>query len=188
MPPSNQPSWTGLLRATALWPDRPWAAARWVSILVATRELQGWLTDRRSYEGQHKQGWLSAMADFERSTGQLGPDLRAVLGRALTDATARVSSLRADFGAQTPPAPPMKTRLMARRAADKQALDDLSARWAGAGVLAAAWSDLLGACRATAVRYDTLATRRDLFWQLVRAGDHDADQVSRHLAGALGGH
>jgi hypothetical protein len=186
MPPSNRPSWAGLLRTTALWPDRSWVAARWVSTLVATRELQGWLTERRSYEGQHKQGWLSAIADFERSTGQLGPDLRAALGKELTDATARVSRLRADFGSITP-APAMRTRLTARRTADKQALDDLSARWAGADGLAAAWSDLLGACRATAIRYETLAIRRDLFWQLVRAGNHDADQMSRHLAGALGG-
>jgi len=186
MPPSNMPSWVDLLRTAALWPDRRWAAARWTSILLATRELQGWLTDRRSYEGQHKQGWLSAIADFERSADHLGPDLRAVLGSELTDAIAGVSSLKADFGSITQ-APAMKTRLTARRTADKQVLDDLSARWAAADVLAAAWSDLLEACRATAVRYETLAIRRELFWHLVRAGGHDAGQMSSHLAGALGG-
>jgi hypothetical protein len=182
MPPSNMPSWLGLLRTTVLWPDRHWAAARWVSILLVTRELQDWATDRRPYDGQHKQGWLSAIADFERSTGHLGPDLRAVLGKELTDATAAATSLKADFASIRQPSE-MKTRLTARRAAGKQVLDDLSARWAAADVLAAAWSDLLEACRAAAVSYGTLAIRRDLFWQLVRAGGHDADQMSRHLGG-----
>ena len=186
MPPSNMPSWLGLLRTTVLWPDRHWVAAWWVSILLATRELQGWLTDRRSYDGQHKQGWLSAINDFERSTDYLGPDLRAVLGKELTDAAAAVSSLQADFGSITP-ASAMKTRLAARQAADKQVLDELSVRWAAADIRAAAWGDLLEACRDMAVSYETLAIRRDLFWQLVRAGGHDADQMGSHLAGALGG-
>ena len=98
----------------------------------------------------------------------------AVLGKELTDATAAVSNLRADFGSITQ-ATAMKTRLTARRTANKQVVDNLSARWAAADVLAAAWRDLFGARCAAAVRYETLAIRRELFWQLVRAGGHDAD-------------
>jgi hypothetical protein len=166
-------------------PDRPWATSRWVSILLATRELQGWLADSRPYDGQHKRGWFSAINDFERSAGHLGPDLRTALSQELVDAAAAASRLKTDFGSITS-ASAMRTRLAERRVADRQALGDLSVRWAAADILAAAWRDLLEACRTAAVSYEMLATRRDLVWQLVRGGGHDADQMSRNLTGVLG--
>lgn len=80
-----------------LWLDRHWAPAAVTNIVWATSELYGWLTDQRTYEGQHKQSWLSALADFKFSASQLGPQLRAALSHDLVSAIAVTDSLTADF-------------------------------------------------------------------------------------------
>ena len=48
-----------------------------------------------------------------------------------------------------------------------------------------AWNDLREACHDPAVTWEALSLRRELFWQLVREGDHDAEQMSRRLVGVL---
>src|ERR1700722_27790 len=73
---SSPPKWTDQLREAVLWSDRTWAAPESVSMLAATREVQRWLTDPRPYNRQHRPGWRSAIADFERGAGDLGPDVR----------------------------------------------------------------------------------------------------------------
>ena len=170
-PRTYPPSWTDQLRTTVLRPDDHWAPAEVVSILVATRVLRGWLTDRRSYEGQHKQGWRSAIADFQHSVGHLGPDLRSALGMELTAAVSAVGQLHADV---TSPGRADHTAalLQARRTSDQQLLDQLSAQWAQPKIRTAAWNDLVEACHEPTVRYETLSLRRDLFWQLMQASDH----------------
>jgi len=150
--------------------------------VVATRALQGWLAERRPYDGQHKQGWKSAIADFQRSAGRLGPDLRTVLGTDLAEAVSAAGQLDADI---TNNEDRTKARLQARRPSDQQLLNQLSARWAQHRTRVAAWRDLTEACRDPAVIWEALSLRRELFWQLVRAGDHDAEQMSRHLADIL---
>ena len=77
MPPFNAPrtyppSWIDQLRSAVLSPDVHWTPAEEVSIVAATRALQGWLADRRPYDGQHKQGWKSAIADFQYGVGRQG--------------------------------------------------------------------------------------------------------------------
>lgn len=178
------PSWIDQLRTTVLRPSDRWAPAEVVSILVAARVLRGWLTDRRSYEGRHKRGWRSAIADFQHSVGHLGSSLRSALGTELTAAVSAVGQLHTDI---TSPGKPdeIAALLQACRTSDQQILDQLSAQWAQPKIRIAAWNDLMEACHEPTVSFETLSLRRDLFWQLIRASDHDAEQVSGHLAGVL---
>lgn len=188
MPPFNAPrtyppSWIDQLRSAVLSPDVHWTPAEEVSIVAATRALQGWLADRRPYDGQHKQGWKSAIADFQYGVGRQGPGLRTVLA---TDLAAAVSAVSQLDGGITNNEDRTKALLQARRNRDQQLLNQLSARWAQPKTRLGAWSDLTDACRDPAVTWEELSLRRELFWQLVREGDHDAEQMSRHLVGVLG--
>ena len=79
----------------------------------------------------------------------------------------------------------MEAAFPARQLGDKAVIDQLSTRWDGVDVRLAAWHDLIEVCRDTTIGYDTLALRRDLFWQLARAGNHDTSQLSDFLAGTL---
>ena len=187
MPPFNAPrtyppSWIDQLRSAVLSPDVRWTPAEVVSVLVATRALRGWLADQRPYDGQHRQGWKSAIADFQRGVSHLGPDLRAVLGTDLAAAVSAVGQLDADITSNSARTTAL---LQARRTSDQQLLDQLSARWAQPQTRVGAWSDLREACHDPAVTWEALSLRRELFWQLVREGDHDAEQMSRHLVGVL---
>ena len=190
MPPLNvsrscPPSWADELRDTVLSPGNRWTAPGSVSIILAARELQGWLTDPRTYEGFHKQGWLSAIADFRECLRQLGPDLRAALGGDLTAADDASACLRAAF-TQPGNAAAVEGRLQGGRAVGQQALSRLGARWATPAAREAAWKDLTQACRDPSTRSETLATLRDLFWDLLRAGNYEPDHMSRLLATVLG--
>jgi hypothetical protein len=87
------PGWIDQLRSAVLSPDVHWTPAEDVGIVAANRALQGGLADQRPYDGQHRQGWKSAIADFQRSVNYLGPALRTVLG---TDLVAAVSAVSLD--------------------------------------------------------------------------------------------
>lgn len=166
-----------------LWPDRCWAWPTATNIVWAASELYGWLTDQRDYEWRHQQGWLSALADFKFSVTQLGPRLGAALGDELAAALTAADSLGADFANFS--GKDLGSRLSARRGGDQAVFVQLSDRWAEADIRVAAWSDLADACHDEATGDETLAIRRDLFWDLIRAGDYGADQMSRLLAGVL---
>jgi hypothetical protein len=166
-----------------LWPDRRWASVTSTNVVWAATELHGWLTDQRDYEWRHKQGWLSALADFKFSVAQLGPRLSAALGDELAAALTAADSLAADFANLSDK--DLESRLPARRGGDQAVFVQLSDRWPEAEIREAAWSDLAGACRDEATDNETLALRRDLFWELIRAGDHGPDQMSRLLAAVL---
>lgn len=185
VPRSFPPTWADELREAVVRPDSLWSAPERLSILPATRELQGWLAYPRPYEGvHHKYAWLSAIADFRASADQLGPGVRRALGGDLTSANDAVAALK--VAVETPGNPAaVEARLQARRAADQQAFGRLSAWWATPAIREAAWEDLTTACRDTATSTETMATRRDLFWQLLRTGNYAPDQMSQFLAGAL---
>jgi hypothetical protein len=184
VPRSNPPSWIDELRSTVLWPNRPWAPTESVSILLAVRELQGWLVDRRPYEKLHKQGWLSVLGDFQQSVGQLGPALLGALGDALTAAVGTGNDLKADFESTKQPVV-MASLLRGRQPAAQTVFDRLRDRFTAGDVREAAWSDLVKACHDPNISSSTLAFRRDLFWQLLRVADHDVTQMSQLLAGIL---
>jgi hypothetical protein len=181
---SNPPSWIEQLRTTVLWPDRPWAAPESASVLAATREVQRWLADRRPYNWQHRPGWRSAIADFERGADDLGPDLRSVLGSDLMDAVNAATALETAL-APAQGAAGVTALLQAQKASYQAVFAQLASRWGEPGSREAAWRDLMDACRDTTVSYGTLALRRDLFWQLVHAGGCDPSQTSDLLAGVL---
>jgi hypothetical protein len=75
--------------------------------------------------------------------------------------------------------------LSARLADDQAVFGGLRARWSEPDVREAAWIDLADTCRDEAASYETLALRRDLFWDLVRAGDYGLEEMSRLLAAVL---
>lgn len=180
---ARRPNWTDQLREAVLWPQHKWAAAETVDIVLATQAMRGWLNDSRPYNGQHKAGWCSALADFQQSAGQLGPELRRVLGSHLRTAVSAVTSLKADFGSSANSS--MPGVLGARRRLDSRRLARLSAHWELTETRVAAWEDLISACRSPAGRFEALALRRDLFWRLVQAGGQGTGQLGRMLAGVL---
>jgi hypothetical protein len=182
---SYPPTWMDQLRFAVLSPERRWVSAETVDILLATRELQGWLTDPRDYDGSHqKWSWLSAIGDFKASVGHLGPQLHRALDPDLAAAIAAAGSLQHDLA--TLNNNDMKARLMVRRSGDKAHFAQFATHWASAQVREAAWNDLAEACRDSTISYNKLAARRDLFWQFVQAGDYDPSRMSRRLAGVLG--
>jgi ribosomal 50S subunit-associated protein YjgA (DUF615 family) len=183
VPRTYPPTWPDELRMAVLWPDRSWALPTATNVVWATSELHGWLTDQREYDGQHKPGWLSALADFEFSADQLGPGLRATLGGSLVAAVATAAALTADLTNSS--ANQLASLLPTRLVNDRQVIAQLAARWGEADVRNGAWSDLAATCRDDTTDYETLALRRDLFWELIRAGDYGPDQMSRLLAAVL---
>lgn len=184
MSPSDTgpPLWIEQLRSAVLSPASRWTPPEVVSVPAAARALREWLSDQRDYDGQHRQGWKSAIADFQRSVGYLGPALRAVLGTDLAAAVSAAGELDAGITGNLASTTAV---LQGRRDSDRQLLDQLNARWAEPRTRVAAWNDLMDACRDPVVAWEALSHRRELFWQLVREGDHNADQMSRHLAGVL---
>lgn len=183
-PQSYPPTWMDQLRFAVLSPERRWVPAETVDILLATRELQGWLTDSRDYDGSYqKWSWLSAIADFKASVGHLGPQLHRALDPDLAAAIAAADSLQQDLA--TLNNNDMKARLTVRRSGDKAHFAQLATHWASAQVREAAWNDLGEACRDSTISYNKLAARRDLFWQFVQAGDYDPSRMSSRLAGVL---
>lgn len=122
------------------------------TIIFATSELYGWMTDQRTYEGQHKLGWLSALADFKFSATQLGPRLRVTLGHELVAAIAVAASLTTDFA--NPNAGDLVTVLPARLSGDQAVFVRLGDRWPEPGLREAAWIDLADACRNEATSYE----------------------------------
>jgi hypothetical protein len=71
------------------------------------------------------------------------------------------------------------------RPAAQTALAALRAHWTDPAVLEAAWSDIADACRDPRTPYETVASRRDLFWQLIRVADRNTQELSRLLVGVL---
>lgn len=188
MTSSNQPrtypqGWADPLREAVLSPGRRWTTAETMSVLLAARELEGWLGDSRPYDGQHKPGWRSALADFLHSASNLGPELQAALDSHLKDAIDAAESLNRDF--TVPSKANMGDVLQGRRGRDQLVFTGLRAQWAAAEVREAAWDDLAEACRDVTVGYDVLAIRRDLFWEIMEAGDHDVHWMGDLLSGVL---
>jgi hypothetical protein len=183
VPLTDPPTWIDELRQAVLWPNKQWAAVETLSIFVACRELEGWLADGRDYQGAHKQGWVSAVEDYNRSVSQLGPHLRQSLGQVLTAATDKAVDLKRHV--ESTSASAVATYLEGHRVADGQQFGRLRTRWSEADTRAAAWADLIEACRDPATGDETLAVRRDLFWQLLRTGNYGGEQTSQLLGGVL---
>jgi hypothetical protein len=187
MPPvsarrSYPPSWIDQLCSAVVSPDVSWRPAEEVSVVAAIRALHGWLADPRPYDGQHKAGWKSVIADFQRGADRLGPDLRTALGTDFAAAGSAAGQLDAGISNNQDRT---KAFLDNRRTSDQRLLSQLTAAWARRPIRTGAWSDLKEACRDPSVTWDELSVRRDLFWHLVREGGHDAEQMSRHLVSVL---
>ena len=73
-----------------------------IGAMPGTGSQYGWLTDQRAYEGQHRHGSLSALADFNFCAAQLGPQLCAILSDDLAQEIAVAGSLTADFAGFVP--------------------------------------------------------------------------------------
>lgn len=182
-PRSQPPSWLDELRITMLKPNQPWSTDGTLDLLTAASELEAWLYDRRAYDKRHEQGWVSAISDFQHSARQIGPWLKRSLRPNLRRALDTADSLRADI--QSKGVSVLRTHLPSRLLADSAAFAAFKARWSEPTVREAAWRDFRDACRDETTDHDTLAQRRDVFWQLVRTADYDPRRLVHLLAGVL---
>jgi hypothetical protein len=179
-PPSGAPTWIDEVSQTTRQPEKRWNDDDVLHLVAAVADVHGWLHDLRPYESQHRPSWKSALADFQAAADLAGPNLCAALGADLTTARAAVAGLPGSntiglSGASPDPG----------RAAAQAAVAGLRARWTDSAVLEAAWLDILDACRDATNPCDTIAARRDLFWQLVRAADRNTRSLSFRLDGVL---
>ena len=171
--PTKPPTWVDEVSQAMTSSDRRWSEADVLDVVAAAADLDAWLRDPRPYEGRfHRQGWESAVDDLDTAAGLIGSRLRAALGRDLTSALSATAGL--------PGSDPTPTR-----PAGQTALAGLRARWVDPAVLEAAWSDIADGCRDHRTPDETVAARRDLFWQLVRAADRNTQELGRLLAGVL---
>jgi hypothetical protein len=170
--PTKPPTWVDEFSQAMTSPDRCWSEADVLDVVAATADMDAWLHDPRPYEANHRRGWRSAVDDLHTTAGLIGPRLRAALGRDLTTALSATAGLP---GSDPTPACP----------AAQTALGALRARWTDPAVLEAAWSDIADACRDPQTPSETVAARRDLFWQLVRAADRNTQELGRLLAGVV---
>jgi len=154
-----------------------------LDLLSASFEFDGWLHDKRQYEGRHRQGWLSAITDFTNSALQVGPGLKAALNPELSRVLDVANGLRADIQSKGPAV--LKTVLPGRLPADLAAYAAFKAIWTEPAVRGAAWKDFVEACRDEAVSYDGIALRRDLFWRLMRTAGYDSQRLGQLLSGVL---
>lgn len=172
------PTWIDEFRQAMAWTDRDprWSDANVLDLVVAAEDVDAWLHDPRPYNRvQHKRAWESALADLGAAADLVGPRLATVLGRDLRAAIAATGALP---GADPTPGRP----------AAQAALAGLRARWTDSAVVEAAWLDIADACRDPGIPYETIAARRDLFWQLIRAADRNAPELGSALAGVLDDH
>jgi hypothetical protein len=170
--PTKPPTWVDEFSQAMTSSDRRWSEADVLDVVAAAADMDAWLHDARPYNSLHQQGWRSAVDDLHTAAGVIGPRLRAALDRDLTTALSATAGLP---GSDPTPARP----------AAQTALAALRARWTDPAVLEAAWSDIADACRDPQTPSDTVAARRDLFWQLVRAADRNTQELGRLLAGIL---
>jgi hypothetical protein len=170
--PTKPPTWVDEFSQAMTSPDRCWSEADIVDVVAAAADMDAWLYDPRPYKGMHQQGWMSAVDDLDTAAGLIGPRVHAALGRDLTTALSATAGLQGSD--PTPVRPAAQTALAALRA-----------RWTDPAVLEAAWSDIADACRDHRTPDATVAARRDLFWQLVRAADRNTTELGRLLAGIL---
>jgi hypothetical protein len=184
LPRSDPPTWTDELRTAVLWPDKRWTAKETMDLITVTSEFGEWLHDPRPYESHHKYGWLSIIEDLCFIADQIGPELKSVLGNHLDLIVSTANSIRADL--EQHKEKELKALLPIRLMADRIVYDQLKSRWPDSAIREAAWVDLIKACRDPSTSYDTLALRRDLFWQVIKAADYALDQMSRLLGGILG--
>ncbi len=170
--PTPPPTWVDEFSEAMTSPDRRWSEPDVLDLVAAAADMDAWLHDPRRYTGMHQQGWTSAVDDLHTAAGLIGPRLHAALGLDLTTALSATAGLP---GSDPTPARP----------AAQAALAALCARWTDPAVLEAAWSDVADACRDPQTPIETVAARRDLFWQLVRAADRNTQEFGRLLAGVL---
>jgi len=171
--PTKPPTWVDEFSQAMTSSDRRWSEADVLDVVAAAADLDAWLRDPRPYEGRfHRHGWESAVDDLDTAAGLIGSRLHAALRRDLTSALSATAGLPGSD--QTPTRPAAQTALAALRA-----------RWTDPAVLETARSDIADACRDHRTPDATVAARRDLFWQLVRAADRNTTELGRLLAGIL---
>ncbi|MBM0201950.1 hypothetical protein JNW90_01615 [Micromonospora sp. STR1s_5] len=155
-------------------PDVSWAEPSRPGMLLALDELLVWIDDPRSFDDRmHVSGWDSAGPDLLDAADGLGQHLKDVVAAHL--ATLR-SLWRNDIGGDAVQRQLLKTKALELRA-------DLATTDASI----AAWRDLHKACAQATRPSGTVAARRDAFWEVIRASDRNAEELSRSLTGVLSG-
>lgn len=153
--------------------DHPWTHPNRPDLLPAIGELLAWAGDTRTYDGQHRPGWISMMHDFTEAAKALGASVLQVVQPHI-DGVA--SLLNPDIGSDQA----SRTRLASEAQALRLALGQTA-------TLLAAWKDLTSACSQPTRPMKTVAARRDCFWMVVRATDRNTTELSRSLTSVLTG-
>jgi hypothetical protein len=155
-------------------PDVRWAEPSRPCLLLALDELLVWIDDPRPFDDRmHVSGWDSAGRDHFDAADGLGQHLKDTIAANV----ATLQSLwRNDIGGDPVQRQQLKTAALALRA-------DL----ATTDVVIAAWRDLRKACAQRARPSGNVAARRDAFWEVIRASDRNAEELSRSLTGVLSG-
>jgi hypothetical protein len=163
--------------------DVRWTRATDIGLLDATADFHAWLKDKRVYEGRHKHGWRSVIADFNLATGRVGTNLKGAIRdeinhclNASSGLTLKLENLsKADF----------KIYLDASRVAIAGQADSLRVALTSSHARKAAWRDLVDGCKSDEMSRSRLAERRDLFRDIMEASGYDLKRLSLNLIGVL---
>lgn len=183
-PFSNPPSWDDELRVALHDPDKRWRSSVSVDIVSATTALGSWLRDRRPFSTNHRPSWESALKDVEDDIARLGPSVCLALGSEIAEVNTIIGDLR--FALSHKKERDVQSLLVASAGNNRSKTDRLRARLNDSSTRSAAWTDLVSGCRDSALPYDSLAHRRDLFWTLLQTASYDTRRLSSTLSGIIG--
>ncbi|XVU23006.1 hypothetical protein ACQPZJ_37930 [Actinoplanes sp. CA-054009] len=155
-------------------PNELWTEPSRPGVLLALDELIAWFDDTRVFDDRtHVSGWESAGRDFFDALDRLGQRVRASLDPQMTSLR---SLWRNDIG---------RDQVMRDRFRSNALV--LRSTLAIADITIAAWRDLQKTCAQVTRSTSTVAARRDSFWEIIRASDRNADELSKLLTGVLSG-
>lgn len=155
-------------------PDMHWSQPDRPDILLSLDELIAWTNDTRAYdERMHESGWRSVVNDFLVAADSLGSKTSHVV-------QAHVNAIRNTGQPGVGGDQARRAQLSVEAAAMRRTL-------AATETLEAAWTDLVGAIGRRESRMNTVASRRDSFWAIVRATDRNAFELSEGLTSVLTG-
>ncbi|MGR6913088.1 hypothetical protein ACU635_02390 [[Actinomadura] parvosata] len=148
-----------------------------------TEELYKWVHDPRPYKGTQKVGWLSLLEDFGHSVTLTGPEVTQAVSPELSNVQSLAATLSSTIS--TSKESVVAAYLATTRPVAQFAVEALLQRLGSADIRRAAWRDMVQGCSMATSSRDIIASRRDFFWDLLRAADYDIARLSLTLCGVL---
>lgn len=153
------------------------------SIVTALASLEEWIRDAREYEKRHKPYWQSILSDVNYSSGLIGKNLKADIFSELSSVKSLMSALEKEILNKNYKEIYGYLRRMREKHID--AIRKLKKDFESPSACAAAWDDLVEACRDPASLVCNVAHHRDLFLELVVASSRDDTRISSAFRGIL---